>query len=163
MQVVLPQASCSRAFGGRLTYLRGLHNWFLSLRWSWFFCSRNWHIMVKINTLLKSLEGYFNEISHYFSTSISTKESIKLPPKHLGEICKEVNVFCGWLLLISFFILTPIGFKMKLVFERKVLLNSTDNSLFFADFCLLGTREGSLDIHTVLVTVLYLMARDFYY
>lgn len=40
---------------------------------------------------------------------------------------------------------------MKLVFEMEMLFNSTDKSVFFAGFYVLGTREGSLDIHILLL------------
>lgn len=40
---------------------------------------------------------------------------------------------------------------MKLVFEMEMLLSSTDKSMFFAGFCVLGTREGSLDICILLL------------
>lgn len=43
-------------------------------------------IMAKMRTLVRSLISYYNEISHYFPSSIAAKESIKLFKKHNGKI-----------------------------------------------------------------------------
>lgn len=88
MQAVLPYAPCSRACHGRLTDLRGLHNWSLffqggadpgiaagidPLRPKLIHCSGLWQVIIMRSLIISP-------------SLFLPKESIKLPPKHNGEI-----------------------------------------------------------------------------
>lgn len=133
-------ASYSRAYHGRLAYLRCLHSWSLSLWLSWSFVA-DWHFMAKINTLARPLIDYYTEISYYLSTLISTKESIKLPKNTMKN--QKISKYFLWLATAHlFFTLTPIDFKMKLVFKIKVLLYGIHTACSLQTLIFQGSEKG---------------------
>lgn len=139
MQVVFPFASYFRACHSRLTYLRALHNWSLSLWLSWCFAA-DWHIMAKINTLARSLIGSYKEISHYFPTLISSKESIKLTKYTMGK-SEHRYMFSMAGYCSSLFHTYTYWFQDEII-KIKVLLNGTDTACPLQTYIFQGSEKG---------------------